>query len=188
MTTARVIVCEQSGQWAVALRRALETAEKVRLAPNTVWERLASTRTSGVPVPLLPQSHLTGAPIRVFETRSLSDCWQELTGWPASFLALELTEGNVEQIVEFFSRLARWYPNARAVVVARREMQAYQWLLREAGAAATIFSPRHLAPLARLLRRHAASAPTIQMSRQQRIMASLPWARAARGVGWGDGP
>jgi transcriptional regulator with GAF, ATPase, and Fis domain len=52
---ARLIVCERTGRWAVALRR--ELAE---------------------------------AGVRVWETRTLADCWTELAESPASFLVLEL--------------------------------------------------------------------------------------------------
>ena len=52
---ARLIVCERTGRWAVALRR-----------------------------------ELADAGVRVWETRTLADCWNELAESPASFVVLEL--------------------------------------------------------------------------------------------------
>ena len=52
---ARLLVCERTGRWAVALRR--ELAE---------------------------------VGVRVWESRTLDFCWNELAASPASFLVLEL--------------------------------------------------------------------------------------------------
>jgi hypothetical protein len=136
---ARLIVCERTGSWAVALRR--EVAE---------------------------------AGIRVWETRTLPDCWSELARSPASFLVLELG-GNVADLLHRTARLPREFPAARLAVVADRSLASYEWLMREAGAVHFLCSPRQVAPLARLACRHLDQVPPPPQSLTERIWANLPW-------------
>ena len=120
---ARLIVCERTGHWAVALRR--ELAE---------------------------------AGVRVWETRTLADCWSELAKSPASFLVLELGD-NLAGLLGRMARQPREYPAARLAVVADRSLADYESLMREAGAVHFLSSPRQTGPLARLAGRHLAQVP-----------------------------
>jgi len=113
--------------------------------------------------------------IRVYQTRSLAECFGDLAVFPASFLVLELRESIVEEMIEHLGRLSREYAGARAVILARRGMEPYEWLLREAGAAHVVFSPRRLAPVADMAQRHLAVAPEAPLPLPERILAELPW-------------
>ena len=84
MPPARLIVCERTGRWAVALRR-----------------------------------ELADAGVRVWETRTLADCWSELAESPASFVVLEL-RGDVAGLLALLARQPREFPLARVAVVADR--------------------------------------------------------------------
>lgn len=139
---ARLIVCEPSGRWAVALRR-----QSAATAP------------------------------RVYETRSLADCWQMLAEAPASFVVVELSTGNAVALLQRMARLQRDFPLARVAVVADRALAGYEWLLREAGAVHFLCSPRQCGPLADLALRHLAQAPPPPRSLTDQIWAGLPWAR-----------
>ena len=139
-SSAKLIVCERTGRWAVALRR--EVAE-------------------------------TG--VRVWETRSLADCRDELAANPASFAVIELG-ANVAAVLRFLVRQQRQFPAARVAVVANRSQAGYEWLMREAGAVHFLCSSRDVAVLARLACRHLAEVPPQQQSLVERIWASLPWA------------
>jgi hypothetical protein len=137
---ARLVVCERSGQWAVALRHELAA---------------------------------TG--IRVWETRSLADCWEALADSPAAFLIVELTGENVGGLLRRMAQLPRDFPSARIAVVAARQLDGYEWLIREAGAIHFLCSPRALGPLGQVAVRHLAAVPVPQHGLAERIWTSLPW-------------
>ncbi|NUQ63702.1 MAG: hypothetical protein HUU20_14590 [Pirellulales bacterium] len=137
---SRLIVCERTGGWAVALRR--ETPLK---------------------------------PLRVYETRSLVDCWQMLARFPSSFVVAELERGNVDSLLDRLCGLERQYPRARVAVVAEPSLADYEWLLREAGAVHFLTSRRGAGRLALVARRHLAQAPEPRRSIADRIWAGLPW-------------
>ncbi|MGD0882086.1 MAG: hypothetical protein ABSB09_11015 [Acidimicrobiales bacterium] len=136
---ARLLVCERTGRWAVALRR--ELAE---------------------------------AGVRVWETRTLDDCLQELAESPASFVILHL-ESNAAGLLGCLARQRREFPRARVAVVADRRWAGYEGLLREAGATSFLCSPRRLGQLAQLACRHLAQVPPPVQSLADRIWAGLPW-------------
>jgi hypothetical protein len=115
---------------------------------------------------------------RVYETRSLSECWDELSRSPASFVAIELTAANCEPLLKMLARVRRHYPAARVAIVAGRVMQAYQWVLREAGAIHFACSPRRLATVVQLAERHLAAVPDEELSLTERILDRLPWKSA----------
>jgi ActR/RegA family two-component response regulator len=138
-SAAKLIVCERTGRWAVALRR--ELAE---------------------------------VGVRVWETRTLADCRDELAANPASFAVIEL-RANVEGLLRLLARQQRQFPAARLAVVAGRSQADYEWLMREAGAVHFLCSPRQVAVLARLACRHLAEVPPPQQSLAERIWAGLPW-------------
>jgi hypothetical protein len=144
---ARLIVCERTGRWAVALRR--ELAE---------------------------------AGVRVWETRTVADCWKELAESPASFVVVELG-GDIAGLLHRMARQPREFPMARLAVVADRALAGYQWLMREAGAVHFLCSPRQVGPLAQLACRHLAQVPPLQQSLAERIWANLPWGERGKGRG-----
>ena len=118
---------------------------------------------------------LVDSGVRVWETRTLDDCWSELALSPASFVVLELG-ADVAGLLGRMTRRAGRFPAARLAVVADRSRADHQWLIREAGAVAFLCSPRKVGLLARLACRHLAQAPPLQQSLTERIWAGLPWA------------
>jgi hypothetical protein len=113
--------------------------------------------------------------VRVYETRSLEDCWREVAEHSASVVGIEVTRGNLESAVRWLARLGQAFPRARLVACADRGLEPAQWLLREAGAAHVAFSPRDVMPLVRLIRRHLDAAPAEQDTVRHRIWQRLPW-------------
>jgi hypothetical protein len=138
-SAARLIVCEHTGRWAVALRR--EVSE---------------------------------AGVRVWETRTLAGCLNELCENAASFVVLELG-GNVAGVLGLLARQPREFPAARLAVVADRSATDYEWLMREAGAVHFLCLPRRVGLLARLACRHLAQVPPPPLSLTERIWSGLPW-------------
>lgn len=143
--SARLVVCEKAGGWAFALRRCLARDVQPAIDPEVV------------------------------ETRSLSQCWQELLSNPSSAVLVEATPANLDQLPDWLLNLTRRFPAAMAIVVARRELKPYRLLLREAGATFVLFSPRQIQFAARLARRHLASIAPPKRSFRQQILDRLPW-------------
>lgn len=144
METARIIVCEKTGCWAVALRRELSVRR------------------------------------RVFETRSLDECRQELAAHPASFVLLELRKTNVAAMLEMLDWLSR-QTHVRAAVAGDRGLEPWAALVREAGAIDATFSPRAMRAVARLVERHLTDVEPLiarqaaQQSPLDQIRSRLPW-------------
>ena len=137
---ARLIVCERTGRWAVALRR-----------------------------------ELAGSDVRVYETRSLVECWKGLAESPAGLAVVELSAGNVAPLLQRLAGLDRDFPLARVAVVADRSLAKYEWLIREAGAVHFTCSSRQLGPLARVVAGHLDQAPSPPQTLVEQIWARLPW-------------
>ena len=127
-------------------------------------------------------------PVRLVETRSFDECWQQLAAAPAALVAWELTAANLPQMVRSLLRLDRDFPGAAAIVMAERRLAAAQGLLREAGALHFVTSPRSLGPVAEIVRRRAVAqaesqghpAPISAVigwdNLLDEIAAGLPWA------------
>ena len=62
-------------------------------------------------------------------------------------------------------------------VVADRRWAGYEWLLREAGTASFLASPRRIGRLAQLACRHLAQVPPPVQNLTERIWAGLPWGK-----------
>jgi ActR/RegA family two-component response regulator len=120
---------------------------------------------------------LAARAVRVYETRSLGDCWKVLSEAPASIIVVELSAGSVAGLWRQMVTLERDFPLARVAVVADRSLAGHEWLMREAGAVHFLCSPRQCGLLAQLAARHLAQAPPPPRSLTERVWASLPWAQ-----------
>lgn len=149
MNGSALIVCERTGQWAAAWRQA--------------W--LRRSQRSARPLP----------EVRCIETRSPAECLEKLAKAPAAFVLVELTAESCDRALELLSQIALRCRQAVAAVAAERRLADHEWLARELGAAHFIISPRELPGLCRMVERHAALAPEIELELEERIWASLPW-------------
>ncbi|MEN6458886.1 MAG: hypothetical protein ABFC63_08140 [Thermoguttaceae bacterium] len=137
--TARLIVCERTGRWAIALRR-----------------------------------ELADAGVRVWETRTLAGCLEEMAASPASFVVLEI-DSEPSGVLQLLARQQRDFPAARLAIACDSSYAAYEPLTREAGAVHFVDSPRRAGLLARLACRHLAQTPSPRQSLTESIWSSLPW-------------
>jgi len=112
---------------------------------------------------------------RLVVVNKLADCWGELVNSPASFLALELDESNLESIVERLQDLQRRFPQARAAVMCDRSLAACQWLVREAGAVHVAVSIREMATVIGLAECHLARVRPPEVGFRQRVWERLAW-------------
>jgi hypothetical protein len=108
-------------------------------------------------------------------SQDLDDCWQKLAVAPASFLALELNETNLESIVERLQDIRSRFPLARAAVMCDRSMATCEWLVREAGAVHVAVSVRDMSTVIRLAARHLAQVLPPVVGVRQRVWDRLPW-------------
>jgi len=151
-----------SGEWQV------ESGERTRrLARLIVCERTGRWAT-------LLRRELSDSGVRVFETRTLDDCWNALDESPASMIVVELG-GDPAGLLDRMARLPREFPRARLAVAADRRWAGYRRLMHEAGAVWFVDSPRRVGPLARLALRHLAAAPTAPQTLVERIWENLPF-------------
>ena len=120
---------------------------------------------------------LAATAIPVHEARSIAECRDMLPRYPASFLVAELTPNSIDPLLARVAILEQDFPLARFAVVAERELSAYQWVMRQAGAIHFVVSTRDLAPLARGICRHLQRGPAPEPSPAERIWAELPWGR-----------
>ncbi len=115
---------------------------------------------------------------RVYETRSLDACWGEIVASPASIAGIEVTADNLEQVVAWMCRLRTAFSTARVIALGHRGLESCQWVLREAGAAHVVFSPREAPEVVRVVLRHLGAAPEKDATDRERVWHRLPWADA----------
>lgn len=118
---------------------------------------------------------LRDAGIVVRQTGRLGACWQDLECYPASFLLLETDNGNLRQVFDLLPHIRSRFPDVRVAVALSRGLEEEGWSLREAGAIHAVESTRQLDSITRIVRRHVARAPAIDMTWAARVAARLPW-------------
>ena len=143
MEPARLIVCEQRGVWASALRRSRRRAA-----------------------------------CRVYEARSLAAVRPQLDDSPHSVLVWELTRGNVRKLLDQLPSLRAEFPQGCVIVVGERRLAAWEWVVREAGAAHATFSRRRLDLVWRMVERQLDRAPPPRLNWQEQLWRRLPWPSA----------
>lgn len=118
---------------------------------------------------------LTGPQPQLAVVQDLDDCWQMLADSPASFVALELNESNLESVVRRIQDLRGRFPQARAAVMCDRALGSSEWLVREAGASHVAVSIRELSTVVDLARRHLARIRPPELGIRQRVWDRLAW-------------
>jgi len=118
---------------------------------------------------------------RIWETRSLGECWEMLDRWGGSFVVAELTDTNLGGLLERLVRLQQDFPLARLAVVAPRSLSGYEPLVCEAGAVWFAGSPRQLGPLAAVAQRHLRQAIGGPQGVAAQVWAGLPWGKGDGG-------
>lgn len=114
-----------------------------------------------------------GDDLPLVETRSLAECRARLAEAPASVLVLELTEPQLGEIAALVGDLYR-FPLARAMVVASRQWQLYEWPFRELGCMAFTTSMLQVRHLVLAARRRLARVADPPRSFRDALLARLP--------------
>ena len=182
MTSARptLIVCEQSGHWASAIRRLFSPVVlSVRRAPTEVDPSAVQDERSDLPPSL--GAAVVAVECRIVEARTNENCLAELAQTPTALVGVELCDATRERALDLLSAIAERYPLCRVIDLADRGMRHYEWLTRELGAVHFVASPRQLASLATIVSRHwdlaaPATEPDAENGRSvEDIWRSLPW-------------
>lgn len=140
------------------------------IAPHSASTRLILCEKSGRWAAWLRR--LAGGEARwIVETRSLPQLRRELGEHPASLCGMEATRRNVGQVVQSIARIRDDFPAAGIVVLCDNETAAYEAVIREAGAAQVIASPRQVDPLHRIWRRHCRQHPPAEETLMDNILA-----------------
>jgi DNA-binding NarL/FixJ family response regulator len=119
--------------------------------------------------------------VKLVETRTLEELWQQLEQHGDALVALELTAARLERSLAALWRLHRRYPSAVVVALAELSLSALEPAVREAGAAHFIAAPRKLDELVSLVRYRSAAASFRDCNNDEevpiedRVFASLPW-------------
>jgi hypothetical protein len=115
---------------------------------------------------------------RIRPVASWEECGQWLERFPSSLVLLAGVSDELVEICHWLERLRRGFPQARAIVMTSRDLQAAEPLLRTAGAMHVLTSARSIADVVRLAERHLAQAPRRALSTRQWVWSRLPWAPA----------
>ena len=118
---------------------------------------------------------LRGCGTRAYQTRSLAECWDMLAEYRASFLVVEVTRSNLDELLSRLSEIERRFPAARVGVVGDRVMAECEFLLREAGTIHFTTSPRLLQGLAIAAQNHLNHLPKPELRLVETIWDTLPW-------------
>ena len=146
---ARLIVCERTGCWAIALSR-----------------------------------ELRGYPARVYQTRNLAECWDMLAEYRASFLVIEVTRANLDELLSRLQEIEHRFPAARVATVGDRAMAKCEFLLREAGTIHFAASRRLSRAVAVAAQNHLNRVPKPRLSQIETIWDTLPWKGGFGVDGW----
>ncbi len=119
-------------------------------------------------------------PLRLVETRRLPDVWQQLLGAPASLVALAWSGERRAELAEFADQIGRRFPLARVVALVDRRERAEEWLAYELGAIHVCHSPRQVAVVVRLARRHLGPHAAVRHwpamdDAIEQVWQTLPW-------------
>lgn len=109
------------------------------------------------------------------ETRNLKQCLNQIEHSPESFVVLEVTLGNIVDVIEAMQWCSVRFPRCRFVVVAEQNIRRYQWLLREHGAIDVIFSRATVRRMIGQIVRHWTAVADVKMGLRESILSRLPW-------------
>lgn len=112
---------------------------------------------------------------RLLETRYWEDCWQEAVARPASLVAVEVTDANLEQLTTTLPRLPSRRADTVVVALLSRPWLSAQWLLREAGAVHVVVSTRAVGELVRLIERYWRRVMAAEAAMPMPPWHRLPW-------------
>jgi hypothetical protein len=118
MARSGLIICERSGDWAIALRRALQAAG--------LGDRQGLDNAPG--------NQTAAGKITLHETRSPAECLALLDDFATAVVAVELTFGNANAVLEMLTALDRRSPRFVTIALVSPALEIDVSVLRECGA------------------------------------------------------
>jgi hypothetical protein len=119
-------------------------------------------------------------PLPLVETRRPAEVWQHVAAAPTSMVALAWSDERRAEMCELTDQVARRFPKANVVALVERRRPNDGWLARELGAIHVCPSPRQVAVVVRLARRHLGPRAAVEHwpamdDRIEEIWQTLPW-------------
>jgi hypothetical protein len=108
--------------------------------------------------------------VAIVQLRSLEDLWNELMHDPQAVVVMEVAADRMEPWAGAIEKVARYYPDTVMVAVGDRGLRECETVLREAGAAHVVFSPRSVAEIAAIARRRLAADGSNDFNAQRRTL------------------
>ncbi len=121
---------------------------------------------------------LAGRAIDVHEVRNVQACRELLSDAPKSIVAIEMAGDTlrVGRAIDQILLLGTEFPGMKWVVLADREAQACEPMLRELGAVHLIASTRHIGEVADIVAKHLQNTQTVlSTSLADRLWKKIPW-------------
>jgi hypothetical protein len=111
---------------------------------------------------------------RLFETRLLGHCEEQVNAHPCSITAIEQTWNNYDSVLLLLDRIHREIPTARTIVLDNTRDSQIVCMNQVAGAIHVTDSKLRLRHAARLIQRHFARFPATS-SQFEELVRRLPW-------------
>ncbi|HEY1785593.1 MAG TPA: hypothetical protein VGG30_08595 [Pirellulales bacterium] len=135
--------------------------------PSGLWATALRQASAELPLPLV-------------ETRRPVEVWPRLADAPASMVALAWSAERQAELAELTDQVGRRFRRARVVALIDRRMPGGGGLARELGAVHVCPSPRQVAGVVRLARRHLGRRAAVRHWSAmddciEQIWQTLPW-------------
>ncbi len=116
------------------------------------------------------------------ETRSVVETYNGLSNSPATLVAIELTQDNVQVVIDALVHISRSFPAAACIVLTQRTLSPWEDIIRQAGAVHFVDTPRHSYEIGQIARRWLDGARRLQTaieyaqsSFEEEVAALAPW-------------
>lgn len=116
---------------------------------------------------------------KIVELRVLDDIIPAMQGNRFGILLLEVAPKRAPQIVSLLVRLQTEFPHVMTIACVAAASPRWEALLREAGAALVVASPRQLLRVVPWMTRHLQRAPIPKLNLREQLWSQLPWPEAA---------
>ncbi|MDA1051914.1 MAG: hypothetical protein O3C40_15720 [Planctomycetota bacterium] len=121
---------------------------------------------------------LANSGISLTEVMGLAIAFERLHDDSHAILAFEVSEACAEEGLRLLQLSRQRYPGRSVIVLLDGALAVSESLWQETGAVAVVASPRHLAPVARLIRRCFDTRETPPQTFHEDVWQRMPWSES----------
>ncbi|MBC8353238.1 MAG: hypothetical protein H8E66_14670 [Planctomycetes bacterium] len=136
--------------------------------------RLIVTDTSGRWAFAL-RTAFANAEVSLTEVDGLANAFEMFRDDSDAVLAFEATDACAEEAFGHLKSVRRTNPGRNVIVLLDGSITTPEWLWQEAGAIAVVTSPRHLVPVARMIRRYFDTRESPPLAIREAVWQRMPW-------------